>query len=268
MQYDPIKASLGKVFNKSTALRILFYKLLDLLFLRAWYIRKELRKWAAQHQNKVTILDAGFGYGQYSYFLSGFSEKWNITAVDIKQEQVDDCNDFFKKIGRTNIQAEYADLTAFSHANKYDLILNVDVMEHILEDVDVLKNFNSSLKNDGMLLISTPSDLGGSDVHDHDEESFIGEHVRDGYSINDMTEKLKIAGFSTIECSYAYGKPGQLSWKLSMKYPIQMLGISKLFFILIPFYYVVFYPIAFILNMMDVRGNHASGTGLIVKAWK
>ena len=40
------------------------------------------------------------------------------------------------------------------------------------------------------LLISTPSDKGGSDVHNDDEESFIDEHVRDGYSIKDITEKL------------------------------------------------------------------------------
>ena len=63
-------------------------------------------------------------------------------------------------------------------------------MEHIEEDVQVFKNFYNSLKNNGVLLISTPSDKGGSDVHNEHEESFIDEHVRDGYSIKDITEKL------------------------------------------------------------------------------
>ena len=66
-------------------------------------------------------------------------------------------------------------------------------MEHIEEDVLVFQNFYKSLKNNGILLISTPSDKGGSDVHSDNEESFIDEHVRDGYSIKDITEKL-IAG--------------------------------------------------------------------------
>ena len=44
MQYDPIKRSLGKVFNQTPVLRKLFYQLLDLLLLRAWHIRKELRQ--------------------------------------------------------------------------------------------------------------------------------------------------------------------------------------------------------------------------------
>ena len=42
-------------------------------------------------------------------------------------------------------------------------------MEHIEEDVQVFKNFHQSLSEKGVLLISTPSDQGGSDVHDHNE---------------------------------------------------------------------------------------------------
>ncbi len=61
-------------------------------------------------------------------------------------------------------------------------------MEHIEDDLKVFGNFYNSLKDNGILLISTPSDRGGSDVHNEKEESFIDEHVRDGYSINDITE--------------------------------------------------------------------------------
>ncbi len=53
-----------------------------------------------------------------------------------------------------------------------------------------------------------------------------------------------------------------------MKYPILLLGLSKLFFVLLPFYYMVVYPLAAILNYLDVNGRHSAGTGLIVKAYK
>ena len=43
MKYDPIKRSLGSVFNTTPFLRIFFYRLLDLLLLRSWHIRRELR---------------------------------------------------------------------------------------------------------------------------------------------------------------------------------------------------------------------------------
>jgi SAM-dependent methyltransferase len=269
MQYDPIKKSLGKIFNKTPFLRILFYKLLDLLLLRTWHVRKEIREWRKTHKGKQCILDAGSGFGQYTFYMSGQDKNWTVEAVDVKEEQIADCTRFFSRIGRTNVLFGIADLTAYNRPDTFDMILSVDVMEHIEEDERVFRNFYDALTQGGMLLISTPSDQGGSDVHDHGEESsFIDEHVRDGYNIQEIQEKLKRAGFLKMEARYAYGKPGQAGWRLSMKYPILMLNASKLFFILLPFYYLLTFPVALILNRMDVAGKHETGTGLIVKALK
>ena len=268
MHYDPIKRRLGNVFNKSPFLRKTFYNLLDLLLLRAWHIHKEIKKWAKGKGDNVNILDAGAGFGQYSYYLSGMNPNWKILAVDVKEEQVDDCNRFFAEIGRKNVTFEIADLTKFVKPEAYDLALSVDVMEHILEDVLVFKNIHASLKPGGMLLISTPSDQGGSDVHGEGETSFIEEHVRDGYNIKEIEDKLRSAGFSKVEARYSYGTPGKISWKLSMKYPILMLGTSMAFGIILPVYYLLTYPFAYALNYADTQVNHPTGTGLIVKAWK
>jgi hypothetical protein len=53
-----------------------------------------------------------------------------------------------------------------------------------------------------------------------------------------------------------------------MKYPILLLGISKIFFVLLPFYYIVVFPIAALLNWLDLNTEHKKGTGLIVTAYK
>ncbi|OYT17307.1 MAG: methyltransferase type 11 [Bacteroidetes bacterium 4572_77] len=277
MQYDPIKRSLGHVFNQSPILRKLFYALLDLLLLRTWHVKKAFKQWAKQAPKEVNILDAGMGFGQYSWFMSRLKPQGTIKGVDVKQEQVTDCNNFFKQAKQKNASFEVADLTQFQEVNKYDFVLSVDVMEHIEEDVAVLKNFYASMKKGGILLVSTPSDQGGSDVHHHEHEhdhendgsdSFIDEHVRDGYSIPDIKEKLKKAGFVKSEAYYSYGWPGKISWRLSMKYPILMLNTSKIFFIILPFYYLITFPFALILNFLDLQLKHSTGTGLIVKAWK
>lgn len=268
MQYDPIKQTLGKFFNRRPFLRKLFYRLLDLLLLRTWHIKREIGKWAEHHRNHAEILDAGSGFGQYSYYLSQKNKDWNITAVDVKEEQIDDCSRFFKKIGNSNVIFSIADLTTYKEPDKFDLALSVDVMEHIAEDVLVFKNICDSLKEGGMLLISTPSDQGGSDVHDHGQHSFIDEHVRDGYNRDEIREKLMRSGFKKTEAKYSYGVPGKISWKISMKYPISMLNMSRLFFILLPFYFLIAFPLMLILNFLDVRMQHKTGTGLIVKAWK
>lgn len=268
MQYDPIKRSLGQFFNSSTLLRKIFYRLLDILLLRTWHIHREIRQWASENPGPREILDAGSGFGQYSYYLSGFNKQWQIKGVDVKPEQIEDCNVFFNRAGRYNTRFQFADLTVFTEPGKYDLILSVDVMEHIEEDVKVFENFLVSLKQGGMVLISTPSDKGGSDVHDHGEGSFIEEHVRDGYNIGEIQDKLRKAGFTKTMARYQYGSPGKLAWRLSMKYPILMLGASKLLFIILPVYYVVVMPLCLVLNYTDTRIQHREGTGLIVRAWK
>lgn len=269
MQYDPIKRFLGNIFNSTPLLRVIFYKLLDILLLRTWHIKREMRKLKKQFPQDANVLDAGSGFGQYVYYLSTLSPSWKIKGVDVKEEQIEDCNAFFKKLGKNNrVVFQEADLTRFNEPDKYDLILSVDVMEHILEDVLVFQNFHKSLSKGGVVLISTPSDQGGSDVHDDHESSFIGEHVRDGYNIDEIKDKLITAGFSKVEAMYSYGCPGKISWRLSMKYPILMANSSKLLLLVLPFYYLVTFPFALVLNYFDTKGHHKTGTGLIVKAWK
>jgi len=269
MQYDPIKKSLGKIFNRSTISRKFFYRLLDILLLRAWYIRRELRHFRTVAGNEANILDAGAGFGQYSFFMSKLSKKWTITAVELKSEQVEDCNLFFSKIHfPQRVYFEEANLLTYKHKELFNLILSVDVMEHILEDTLVFENYYHSLIKGGLLLISTPSDKGGSDVHHDSDESFIDEHVRDGYNREELMKTLKNIGFSTVEIHYSYGPPGKIAWKLSMKFPVQILNKSKLFFIILPFYYLITLPVSLIFNLIDVNKNQQSGSGLIVKAWK
>jgi len=272
MKYDPIKRSLGYVFNTTPGLRVLFYRLLNLLLLRSWHIRSELKKWAAKQGPAAGILDAGSGFGQYTWSMTKLGTDYRVTGVDVKEEQIEDCDRFFEKIGKgERVQFRVDDLTRLVEPQAYDLILSVDVMEHIEEDRLVFHNFYESLVPGGMVLISTPSDKGGSDAHDHEGDGisgFIDEHVRDGYSREDITSKLEEAGFGSIDCRYSYGKPGHLSWKLSMKTPILLLNKRKLFFVLLPFYYLIIWPIASLLNYLDLQQTHDEGTGLIVKAYK
>ena len=269
MQYEPIKRSLGKVFAGSVFLRKTLYFLLDLLLLRTWHVKKTLRKIGREFIGEISVLDAGSGFGQYTWRMSRMNSHWKIKAIDINREQIDDCNSFFKKTGLSErVIFEYGDLTTLEAINSYNLILSVDVMEHIEKDVLVFQNFHRSLKDNGILLISTPSDKGGSDVNHEEEESFIDEHVRDGYSIRDITDKLSLAGFRNINALYTYGRPGNISWNLSMKLPIKMLNLSYLFFMVLPLYYIIVFPVSLILNCLDLMLTHKTGTGLLVTARK
>ena len=269
MKYDPIKKTLGNFFSGSLFMRRLFYFSLDVLLLRAWHIKKTLRKVLANTKTDLKILDAGCGFGQYSWRMQKMNKNCNVTGIDIDTEHIKDCESFFAKAGLAHrVSFRVADLAAFDDEDCYDIILSVDVIEHIEDDVKVFQNFHKALRNNGVLVISTPSDKGGSDAHHANDNSFIEEHVRNGYSREEISEKLSTAGFTDINAEYTYGKSGAVSWLLSMKYPIKMLNVSYLFFIVLPFWYLIFLPVSLILNCIDVNSTHKTGTGLLVTAKK
>lgn len=267
MKYDPVKKVFGDIVARNVFLRRIFYRLLDIMFLRSWHVRKSVKSLYSSSES-LNIFDAGMGFGQYSYFMAKRFRGSRIFGVDVKDEQVEDCNYFFEKRGFKNVKFEVADLTKINYNNEYDFILNVDVMEHIVEDELVLKNFANALKKGGRLLINTPSDLGGSDAHDEHDESFIEEHARNGYSKEDITAKLERAGLKVTHFKYTYGKYGTISWRFGIKYPILIAGVSKLLILMLPFYY--FFTIWFVLILMwlDTKTDNEAGTGIVVVAEK
>lgn len=263
MHYDPVKNIFARIIKRFSFLRVLFYKILDLMFLRSWYVRRELKKLRKKFgDKKITIYDAGSGYGQYSYFMSKYLQPCEIYSVDVKEDWIQDCKDFFSSQKINNVSFAIEDLTNVNHNEKFDLIVCVDVMEHIEDDVKVFRNFYNALKADGYLLINTPSIYGGSDVHDNDDESFIGEHARDGYSKEDLESKLHPLGFKTYQSKYTYGFWGDKAWRLGIKYPIMMVNVSKLFLIVLPLYYLITFPFTFIMMLIDFNVHNKVGSGI------
>ena len=213
MQYDPIKKTVGRFFSGPVFMRRLFYFFLDLLLLRTWHVKKALKKIVSKYPGEAYMLDAGAGFGQYTWRMSRMNRRWKIKAVDIDPVHINDNTLFFRKAGLSGrVTCEIMDLAGLNEADAFDFILSVDVMEHIREDELVFRNFCRALRQGGSLLVSTPSDQGGSDVHNEEEHSFIDEHVRDGYGITEISQKLERAGFEDVRASYTYGKPGNISW--------------------------------------------------------
>lgn len=242
--------------------------MLGLIFLREWYVKRKIKQ-LYRDKSPDDILDAGSGFGQYSYFMAKKYPGANLLAVDVKTDYLDDCKYFFRKASLHNCDFQYADLTELDYDNHFDFILSVDVMEHIKDDIGVFKRFYKALKQGGRLMINTPSNLGGSDMHSEEDESFIGEHVRPGYSKDEITSKLNEAGFKIESFEYTYGKWGRLYWKLGIKYPMLMLNKSLLFFIILPLYYLITIWWILLFMWLDINDkNKSEGTGVLVVGLK
>jgi SAM-dependent methyltransferase len=180
----------------------------------------------------------------------------------VKEDWIVDCQKFFTEKKIKDVSFAVEDLTKISHKGKFDIIVCVDVMEHIHDDKTVFRNFYGALKNGGYLLINSPSVYGGSDVHYNEEKSFIGEHARDGYSSEDLESKLHPLGFHTYKSRYTYGFWGDKAWRLGIKYPMILLNISKIFLIILPLYYLLTLPFTLIMMNLDFRKENKVGSGI------
>ena len=271
MQYDPIKDRLGRFFSRHPVLQRLFYGLLNVLFLRAWYVRREVRLLlsAAPSDRPLRVLDAGTGFGQYAYFVARTFPSAQVHAVDIKEEYLDRARTFIEETPYSDrVMFAWDDLTDLQAEGPFDLILSVDVMEHIPDDRAVFRNFARVLRPGGHVVINTPSDQGGSDVQGETDEGFIGEHVRDGYNLQELEAKLGEAGLEPVRSLYTYGPYGARAWQWLIKRPMQMLGATWASLIILPLYYLAALPFGLYLNAKDLEHPNATGTGLLVVARK
>jgi SAM-dependent methyltransferase len=270
IDYDPVKNSFAGIIRGSMILRRWFYFLLDLLFLRSWHIRKILRNKCGNldKQGKWTLLDAGCGFGQYDHFLLKNFDQVQIISVDVKEDYLHDNQSFFRDdINKGRISFEKADLLKYNSKMKFDAVICIDVLEHIEEDEKVIRNLSKCLKTDGFFLMHSPSHYSESDAGD--ENSFVGEHARTGYSKVEIEKKLMEADLMPVKTHYTYGYWGRLSWIITVKWP--MIWFNKLnFFAVIPllFYYPVVLPFCLLMNVADVHTKNLKGNGIYSLAMK
>jgi len=258
MQYDKVKDEFAYAIDKFPILRKLFYSLLDMLLLRQWYVKREIKKYFSA-QKQIRFYDAGAGFGQYSYFILKHFKKAKVLAVDLKTDYMDSFADYAKKNSWQNFTIQQVNLVDYTPKENFDLIVAIDILEHIEDDQQVLQNFRKVLDKNGKLIISSPSNFDES-------AKFTAEHVRAGYSKEDICSKLERAGFKIVSFDYSYGKFGHIYWKLALKIPLSLISKFKILAILLPIYYILFYPIAFGFMLMDYYNKNKIGTGVIVVA--
>jgi SAM-dependent methyltransferase len=260
MHYDPVKDFFMQTVKMFPPVRKIFFALLDMLFLRNWYVRKQIKKYFKK-EDALSFYDAGAGFCQYSDYILSKWQNSTAFALDLKGDYLE----LYAKYAENKYPKRFtwtkADLVNYLPETKFNLIAAIDILEHIENDEQVIRNFYSCLQNGGKLIISTPSDL--------DEASkFTEEHVRPGYSKDNLINILEKNGLSVNYSGYSYGKWGALSWKIGIKLPLGLVNFSKLLLLLLPIYYILSYPFICILMWVDINSMNYSGNGIIIVAEK
>ena len=99
------------------------------------------------------VLDFGAGEGALSYRLADAG--YDVTAVDIDEKSYKCSVARFVPLDFNNKSA--VDAFVAAHQNQFDVVLGIEVIEHIESPWEYVRSLTSMLKPRGILLITTPN---------------------------------------------------------------------------------------------------------------
>lgn len=196
-----IKRALYAVFGE-----IYVGRRVKLSYFREWLKRLALPK-------DASILELGSGDGGFSFYLAGARPSWKVTGLEINPAEASVCEQMARKSRRANLRFLAGTLDEYTAARDLDLIFCLDVLEHIENDIDVLRGMFDALKPGGRLLIHVPNvsflETNGELIQVPDAEAWKINpgHVRQGYAPEELRKKLGQAGFKVEEIRLTQGHP-------------------------------------------------------------
>ena len=204
-----------------------------------------------------TILDAGTGIGAYAIFLHKKYPKAKIDGVDIDKDKIQFCKYFVKNEHIQNTQFQYKNIVTKNPGTKrYDLIVNVDVLEHIRNYKQVLKNFSKLLNGGGYLFIHTPHNsqkrfFKASENWHHED------HVREGFTKQELVRELEKVGLKVVIAYQSFSAVNRLTWE------INHILLAKNFIIA-----GIIYPLLSLAVPLDTLFRDSNGWGIVLLARK
>lgn len=206
----------------------------------------------------VNVLDAGFGFGLAMFYLSKKFPYWSITGYELDDEFVNGAKKIKESINLENLTIIKKDLQEITDYSKFDLIYSSDVLEHIEDDVMVLKNFHRALKPNGRLILHLPYRYNLSKrIFPWFRNYKTPDHVREEYTIKEITNKLIQTGFSVDSFQYGYGLlKGELAFELN-----NLFNANKYLLICSQ---VCTFPMSIILAYRDIKMPPNVGNSIVI----
>ncbi len=101
---------------------------------------------------KGEILEVGCGIGNFTKYLSSYGK---VTAIDVEEEYINS----LAKENIKDVDCKTADISSkkFSIGKKFDVIICINVLEHIKDHKAALKNMFKVLKEGGCLILLVPA---------------------------------------------------------------------------------------------------------------
>lgn len=118
--------------------------------IRLSYVKDKIVQHFGSFKPNLKIVDIGCGGGLISVPLSKLGAK--VTAIDASLENIETAKFYVKDLGlKINFLCEAAE----AHQGKYDVILCLEIIEHVSSSEFFIESIKKLLKPGGMIIIST-----------------------------------------------------------------------------------------------------------------
>lgn len=210
--------------------------------------------------SKARVLDLGSGRGVALFWLARHHPDWSLIGIDLDPVMAGSSSLAAKRGGWTNLTFIQGSVNSLSDEDQqYDLVLCVDVLEHITDDVGLLQQIARVLKPEGYLVLHVPR-------RRQDQwrllkvfnQHRVDDHVRNEYTEEELRQCLADAGLCIREFQYTIGYWGEVSFELNML-AWRRWWMRNLLMLLT-------YPVAIPIGYLDTRQHHQRGNGFLVAA--
>lgn len=186
-------------------------------YLHGRIVRKALDAWPELRPKR--ILDAGCGRGDYVFYLARRYPDAHVVGVDVDEPLIQRNRQMAAKLGITNVEFGVADLVTVRFPAPFDLVVSVDVLEHIVEQERALANIRSQLTPTGRVVFHIPTlrekpvpfsrHLKG--FHEWAEH----EHIAEDRTADQFVEVMRRAGYDVLTVRRTFGRyTGELAVSL------------------------------------------------------
>ena len=168
-------------------------------------------------------LDAGCGRGLYTRILLKRAQK--VSAIDYSEDHIDTLKRRLGHLPQLSLQVGSADNLPFDD-EQFDLVLHCEVLEHIENDKKVLSEIFRVLQPGGRLILSVP--VPPAPYYD-------SEHVREGYTLEQISQLLQDSGFEILRHQYCMFEISKQImkfegwWKTRFKLPLPSLFLLPVY---------------------------------------
>lgn len=164
----------------------------------------------------MRALDVGCGHGYTLFWLAEHFPQMRLEGIDTDAQQIASCQRASQALGFSHLRFQMGTPFDLPTTPTYDLLIAIDVLEHLPDDRAGLMAMAGALRPGGYLAVHVP-------LRHQRQERIIGafrfhtvsDHARDEYLPEEIVERVEQAGLEIQRFTYGFGYWGELSFELN-----------------------------------------------------